>query len=119
MPYPQRAIRTHDFLYIINFQPDRWPLGDPYRLDGDNPPTRRGADRGHLRARFADDGRRPDQGLAGRARATTRSGSRYFELAYGKRPREELYDLADDPHQVKNVAADPNTPRSGRSWSGG
>ncbi len=35
MPYPQRAIRTHDFLYIINFKPDRWPLGDPYRLDGD------------------------------------------------------------------------------------
>ena len=39
MPYPQRAIRTHEFLYIINFKPDRWPLGDPYRLDGDNPPT--------------------------------------------------------------------------------
>jgi N-sulfoglucosamine sulfohydrolase len=38
-PYPQRAIRTHDFLYIINFRPDRWPLGDPYRLDGSNPPT--------------------------------------------------------------------------------
>jgi arylsulfatase A-like enzyme len=38
-PYPQRAIRTHDFLYIINFKPDRWPLGNPYRLDGDNPPT--------------------------------------------------------------------------------
>lgn len=38
-PYPQRAIRTHDFLYIVNFRPDRWPLGDPYRLDGDNPPT--------------------------------------------------------------------------------
>ena len=24
-----------------------------------------------------------------------------------KRPREELYDLKSDPHQVKNVAADP------------
>ena len=29
-----------------------------------------------------------------------------FELAYGKRPREELYDLKADPHQVKNVATD-------------
>ncbi len=28
-PYPQRAIRTHDYLYIVNFRPDRWPLGDP------------------------------------------------------------------------------------------
>ena len=30
-----------------------------------------------------------------------------FTLAYGKRPREELYDLKADPHQVKNVAAEP------------
>ena len=26
-PYPQRAIRTDQYLYIINFQPDRWPMG--------------------------------------------------------------------------------------------
>jgi hypothetical protein len=31
----------------------------------------------------------------------------YFELAYARRPREELYDLKTDPYQVKNVAADP------------
>ncbi|HEU5430841.1 MAG TPA: sulfatase, partial [Thermomicrobiales bacterium] len=28
-PYPQRALRTRDFLYIRNFRPDRWPLGAP------------------------------------------------------------------------------------------
>ncbi len=27
LPYPQRAIRTRDFLYIRNFKPDRWPMG--------------------------------------------------------------------------------------------
>ena len=27
--YPSRAIRTHDYLYIRNFEPDRWPNGDP------------------------------------------------------------------------------------------
>ncbi len=26
-PYPQRAIRTDQYLYIINFEPDRWPMG--------------------------------------------------------------------------------------------
>ena len=31
----------------------------------------------------------------------------HFDWVYGKRPREELYDLKTDPHQVKNVAADP------------
>ncbi len=38
-PYPQRAIRTADFLYIINFHPERWPLGDPYRLEDPDAPT--------------------------------------------------------------------------------
>ena len=30
-----------------------------------------------------------------------------FELAFEKRPAEELYDLSKDPHQLHNVAADP------------
>ena len=29
LPYPQRAIRTQDYLYIVNFEPDRWPMGGP------------------------------------------------------------------------------------------
>ena len=31
----------------------------------------------------------------------------YFDRAYGKRPREELFDLKKDPHQMHNVAKDP------------
>jgi N-sulfoglucosamine sulfohydrolase len=30
-----------------------------------------------------------------------------FDLAFGKRPAEELYDLASDPWQLNNVAAQP------------
>ena len=44
LPYPQRAIRTKDFLYIRNFAPDRWPMGDPKGLDDpttEPPPLRR------------------------------------------------------------------------------
>ena len=33
LPYPQRAIHTKDFLYIRNFAPNRWPMGDPEGLD--------------------------------------------------------------------------------------
>ncbi len=105
MPYPQRAIRTHDFLYIVNFRPDRWPLGDPYRLDGDNPP---GAEEltEETFCTFPDDDAGPSKAWL----VTMRNDPRwkpYFERAYGKRPREELYDLKSDPDQVKNVAADP------------
>ena len=31
----------------------------------------------------------------------------FFALAFAKRPVEELYDLAKDPGQLVNVAADP------------
>jgi N-sulfoglucosamine sulfohydrolase len=30
-----------------------------------------------------------------------------FELGFGKRPREELYDLRIDPHYMNNVADNP------------
>jgi hypothetical protein len=31
-PYPVRALRTADFLYVINFKPDRWPEGAPFAV---------------------------------------------------------------------------------------
>jgi|GEM_PF-2212463 len=31
-----------------------------------------------------------------------------FELSFGKRPAEELYDLKSDPKQMTNVASDPS-----------
>ena len=30
--------------------------------------------------------------------------AKFFQLGFAKRPAEELYDLAKDPHQVSNVA---------------
>jgi N-sulfoglucosamine sulfohydrolase len=104
-PYPQRAIRTHDFLYIINFKPERWPLGDPYRLDSDIPPTATEITEETFTTL-------PDED-AGPAKAwlvTHRDDPQWrslFDLSYGKRPREELYDLKKDSHQIKNVATDP------------
>jgi arylsulfatase A-like enzyme len=32
---------------------------------------------------------------------------RYYEMAFAKRPAEELYDLSKDPYQQRNIAADP------------
>ena len=29
LPYPQRAVRDRRFLYIRNFEPNRWPAGSP------------------------------------------------------------------------------------------
>jgi arylsulfatase A-like enzyme len=104
MPYPQRAIRTHDFLYIVNFKPDRWPLGDPYRLDGDDPPSAEELTE-ETRSTLPDEDAGPTKAWLVGVRNDPRWKA-HFEWVYGKRPREELYDLKADPHQTKNVAAD-------------
>jgi N-sulfoglucosamine sulfohydrolase len=104
-PYPQRAIRTHNFLYIINFKPDRYPAGDPYRLDGSNPPTLEELTE-NTRVTLPDEDAGPTKAWL----VTHRNDPQWkahYELAYGKRPREELYDLKRDPHQIDNVAQEP------------
>jgi len=105
LPYPQRAIRTHDFLYIINFKPDRYPIGDPYRLDSPNPPSIEELTE-ETRVTLPDEDAGPTKAWL----VTHRNDPKWkwhYDLAYGKRPREELYDLKNDPDQIKNVANDP------------
>lgn len=89
--YPIRAIRTHDFLYIRNFRPDRWPAGDPQPYS--DPPRAFGD---------CDDGPTKLYMLAHRDDPKI---DPLFQLAFGKRPAEELYDLRVDPHQMTNIAA--------------
>ena len=105
LPYPQRALRTHDHLFIINFEPDRWPLGEPYRIDGDNPPTAHELTEA-TRVSLPDEDSGPTKAWLVLNRRDPRWRP-FYERAYGKRPRFELYDLARDPHQVHNVAGQP------------
>ncbi len=105
LPYPQRAIRTANHLYVINFRPDRYPLGDPYRLDGDNPPTAEEITE-NTRVTLPDEDAGPTKAWLVLQRNDPQ-WKPYFDHAYGKRPAEELFDLKQDPHQMKNLAADP------------
>ena len=84
--YPRRAVRTERFLYIRNFHPERWPAGNPPAFyDVDPSPTKR---------YMLEHRRDPDT-------------KRLFDLAFGKRPAQEIYDLEKDPFQVRNLAGDP------------
>jgi N-sulfoglucosamine sulfohydrolase len=105
LPYPQRAIRTHDFLYLINFKPDRWPLGDPGRLDGDRPPTAEELTENTFVTLMDEDAGPTKAWLVGMRQHP--EWKHHFDWVYGPRPREELYDLRTDPHQTRNLAADP------------
>jgi hypothetical protein len=104
LPYPQRAIRTADYLYIINFKPERYPLGDHYRLSGDEPPTfEQIASTTFVTLPDEDAGPTKAWIVMRREDDTWHT---LFNHAYGLRPREELFDLKEDPHQIYNVAGD-------------
>lgn len=104
-PYPQRAIRTSTHALIVNFRPDRWPLGDPYRLAGPSEPTERELETETF-VTLPDEDAGPAKAWLVRARHSD-PWRAHFEWVYGKRPRHELYDLVKDPHETTNVAGDP------------
>jgi N-sulfoglucosamine sulfohydrolase len=82
--YPTRAIREGNLFYVRNFAPERWPCGDPDRdlRDTDNSPSKTFvAERGEQ--------------------------DPYWQHAFGKRPAEQLFDLARDPDCLTNLVADP------------
>lgn len=105
LPYPQRALRTRDFLYIRNYAPDRWPLGNPGFTDkGDLP--RAGALIHNTLAAFPDMDASPTKTwLVGQFGEP--AWAWHYNYAFGKRPGEELYDLRNDPEQTRNLADDP------------
>ncbi|MFM8497964.1 MAG: sulfatase-like hydrolase/transferase [Planctomycetia bacterium] len=82
--YPARAIRRGNLFYVHNFAPERWPCGDPGLglADTDAGPTKE-----LIEAAGEDD--------------------HFWQLCFGKRPADELYDLAADPDCVQNLATNP------------
>ena len=104
-PYPQRAIRTAEHVLIINYHPERFPLGDPYRLDSLDEPTQDELEN-ETRVTLPDEDSSPTKAWLVAARKSPEWKS-HFDWVYGKRPKYELYDLKKDPHETKNVADDP------------
>jgi uncharacterized sulfatase len=105
LPYPMRGLRTHDFLYIRNFAPDRWPLGAPRRVEDSPPPSQRELEEDTMLA-FPDMDSSPTKAWLV-AHHNEPEWTPYYTRAFGKRPAEELYDLRRDPDQMRNVAAAP------------
>jgi len=85
--YPTRAIRTENYLYILNLKPDRWPAGDP---DGSGDPEG-----------YHDIDASPTKTFM---IENKNKFANLFSLAYGKRPAEELYDMNNDPYCMNNLA---------------
>jgi hypothetical protein len=81
--YPIRGIVKNEMLYLHNFETNRWPACNPETgyMDTDGSPTKTAV----LESR------------------TNRLVSPYWELSFGKRVGEELYDLKHDTECLTNL----------------
>lgn len=104
LPYPMRAIRTKDYLYIRNFKPERWPVGDPDNMESFS--SWNDGDR-HAKGPFRDIDESLTKAWLINNRQNPEAAS-IIKLAFNKRPSEELYQLSNDPDQMLNLAADPS-----------
>jgi len=114
--YPQRIIRSKDFLYIWNIKPERWPAGAPQRLvsDGmDDVHPMYGIDQAGIHQSqwaFTDIDAAPTKSFIVEHRndqALTKEGVSmmdYFNWAHAKRPEYELFDISKDPFCLNNLA---------------
>ncbi|MBN2133271.1 MAG: sulfatase [Sedimentisphaerales bacterium] len=106
LPYPQRSIRTRDFLYIRNFAPDRWPMGTPTGMDDPaQEPSFEKLEQNTFAA-FGDLDASPTKAWMVKHRRDPQ-WRMHWELGFAKRPAKELYDLRRDADYLQNVADDP------------
>lgn len=85
--YPIRGIVKGDFLYIHNYENQRWPAGNPETgyLNCDGSPTKTLL-------------------IEGRKNPATHH---FWKWSFGKRPSEELYNIKTDPGCMNNLAEHP------------
>ncbi|MGC3966252.1 MAG: sulfatase-like hydrolase/transferase [Pirellulales bacterium] len=105
LTYPHRALRTPDFLYIRNFHPERWPMGNPRDITDTYAPSQEALEN-ETYAAFPDMDASPTKAWLV-AHRNDPQWKKYYDYAFAKHPAEELYDLRKDPDQVTNVADDP------------
>ena len=100
--YPQRCIRVQKYLLIKNLRPERWPAGPSRKLSG-----KPGSKLGPEDAAYHDIDACPTLSflIANKGKPSI---SKFFDLAVGKRPAVELYDIEKDPGCLNNLAEDPS-----------
>ena len=106
--YPQRAIRSHDYLLIWNIKPERWPAGAPRRINPeatDELLPMHGIDElgvHHSEWAYTDIDAAPSKSFIIENRQD-KDVKQYFDWAVNKRPEFELYDIKNDPYNLNTL----------------
>lgn len=105
--YPQRCIRTQDYLYIHNFRAERWPAGpgQKFEVPSKNAPSR-DLTLGPMHGGYHDIDACPSLSFLIDQRDDAEIG-KFLGLAVDRRPSEELFDIRNDPSCLNNLANDP------------
>jgi len=99
LAYPQRVVRSGQFLLIRNFRPERWPAGAPQKFDKPN-------ELGPMHGGYHDIDASPSLSFLIDQRNDPVIG-RFFHLSVDHRPEIEFFDVKNDPACLKNLADDP------------
>jgi uncharacterized sulfatase len=97
--YPIRTLRTPEYVYIRNLDPDGWPMGSPYLIYGPDFPNE--ALRGKPLFPHADNTKVKEFLVKN---YDNPEYQKYNDWCFGRRPAEELYDVQNDPFCLNNIA---------------
>ena len=101
--YPARAIRTREYLFVKNYYPNRWPMGDPVPVTQENDARSNEAGFKDLYPGYHDIDNSPSKTLM--MEHMWDQGNRIlFENAFEKRPSEQLYDIKNDPGCIHDLS---------------
>lgn len=109
LSYPQRAMRTGQYLLIRNDKPERWPAGAPQKYGaGGYPQPAEVKDRvlGPMHGAYTDIDACPTLDLLVEHAGSGTLG-RYLQLAVAHRPAVELFDIRQDPACLNDLARMP------------
>lgn len=101
--YPARAIRTKEYLFVKNYKPDRWPIGDPVPVSNENDIRNEVKGFKSLYPGYHDIDDSPSKAFM-MEHKKEEDVKELFKNAFEKRPGEQLYDIKNDPECVNDLS---------------